>query len=371
MWKGSKPMIKKLKIKDFQSHKDTEIEFHPGFNVITGPSDSGKSAIVRSCDLVINNRPSGWDYKSWGKDTKETSVSMEFDEGSVERKRSNTFNRYIVNNIEYTALGKGGVPSQVTDVTKMNKNNLQRQHDIYFMIQNTPGEVATMLNEVAGLEIIDKVTYNIESIVDKTKSNIEIQKENNAKSAESLKNLQWMEKAKTELTEFNTLVTELELFLSIRSNLHKSIVEYNLIKEELSIRSEFIESTNKPYQQILNLVREINTLVNEQSRIIVSITNYEHHKKLLIEKDKFLSSLPTYDLLCGKINDTIVLQKKYKTLEEFVRQYELLQDLHKQSKVQIESIEKKYKELLLSESICPVCGGGIDEETLSWFVGNL
>ena len=39
--------LKTVILENFQSHKHTSIEFNEGLNVILGPSDSGKSAIIR------------------------------------------------------------------------------------------------------------------------------------------------------------------------------------------------------------------------------------------------------------------------------------------------------------------------------------
>ena len=51
--------IKKIIIDNFQSHEHTEIEFGPGLNVIVGPSDYGKSAVVRALRWVLYNEPRG------------------------------------------------------------------------------------------------------------------------------------------------------------------------------------------------------------------------------------------------------------------------------------------------------------------------
>ena len=50
-------MIKRIKIKDYMAHKDTELELGPGVTVLTGPNNSGKSAIVEALRSVAQNPP--------------------------------------------------------------------------------------------------------------------------------------------------------------------------------------------------------------------------------------------------------------------------------------------------------------------------
>lgn len=51
--------IKKVIIENFQSHKYTELDFDEHLNVIVGPSDQGKSAIIRGIKWALFNEPSG------------------------------------------------------------------------------------------------------------------------------------------------------------------------------------------------------------------------------------------------------------------------------------------------------------------------
>ena len=44
-----------LKIEDFQSIGNAELEFTPGINLIVGQSNSGKTAILRAIDSVLTN----------------------------------------------------------------------------------------------------------------------------------------------------------------------------------------------------------------------------------------------------------------------------------------------------------------------------
>ena len=64
-------MLSCLSIENFQSHEHSFLEFSKGINVITGSSDSGKTAILRALYWIIWNRPQGDSFKSWwGGDTK-------------------------------------------------------------------------------------------------------------------------------------------------------------------------------------------------------------------------------------------------------------------------------------------------------------
>ena len=50
----------KLIVENFQSLKKAEIEIPIGFTSITGPSDIGKSAIVRAFQAAVFGWPSYW-----------------------------------------------------------------------------------------------------------------------------------------------------------------------------------------------------------------------------------------------------------------------------------------------------------------------
>lgn len=89
--------FKKLVIENFQSHEYTEIDFSKGLNVFVGPSDSGKSAILRALRWVLFNQPRGTDYIRTG--ASQCKVSLMFDDGSEVirvRNKSGSINRYLL-----------------------------------------------------------------------------------------------------------------------------------------------------------------------------------------------------------------------------------------------------------------------------------
>ena len=65
-------MIKRIKIENIQSHKETELELSSGINAIVGSSNNGKSAILRAFYWLVYNRPLGVDnlLSHWAFDKK-------------------------------------------------------------------------------------------------------------------------------------------------------------------------------------------------------------------------------------------------------------------------------------------------------------
>lgn len=103
-----------MHIKNFQSHKDSHLDFHPGVDVIVGPSDSGKTAIIRALRWLVWNRPTGDAVRSWwGGDTE---VSMSLPTSSISRIKGKE-NQYTLNGLVFKAIGTD-VPEEISKELK-------------------------------------------------------------------------------------------------------------------------------------------------------------------------------------------------------------------------------------------------------------
>lgn len=49
-------MLKELKISNYAIIENLSVEFHPGFNVLTGETGAGKSIIIEALNLVLGGR---------------------------------------------------------------------------------------------------------------------------------------------------------------------------------------------------------------------------------------------------------------------------------------------------------------------------
>lgn len=86
---------RKIILVNFQSHTYSELSLSKGVNVIVGPSDSGKTAIMRALRWNMFNDPSGVEFVREGES--EVSVTVRFqNKVEVERKRTRSKNQYIL-----------------------------------------------------------------------------------------------------------------------------------------------------------------------------------------------------------------------------------------------------------------------------------
>ena len=143
--------LKRIELINFQSHKYTDLYFDDKVNVIIGPSDSGKTAIIRAIKWVLFNEPSGIDFIRKG--TTESNVVLYFDDNLIiKRGRSKSKNYYEItypNGLEERFEGFGTkVPEEIIELTGIQKveldgNNLislniSDQLESPFLLTSTP-----------------------------------------------------------------------------------------------------------------------------------------------------------------------------------------------------------------------------------------
>lgn len=111
--------LKKMTIENFQSHIKTTIEPAPPgqLTVITGPSDSGKTAILRALRWLFVNEPDGDSFIRASATF--ARVTAEYEGGGVvvRHRTSGGTNRYIVNGEKFEGFGRSGVPLEVKEIT--------------------------------------------------------------------------------------------------------------------------------------------------------------------------------------------------------------------------------------------------------------
>jgi exonuclease SbcC len=176
-------MLKSLQIKNFQSHKDTTLEFDKGITAIVGQSCAGKSAIFRGFRWIMDNRPLGnafvsyWNRKKDGSPKNDTRIDIEFDSTTVARWKNENENAYGVNGVKLLTVGTD-VPAEATMAHGLFDLHVSRQLDPHFLLSLSAGDVAKYLNGLVKLDIIDtvlaKADSNQRAIKEKIKTGTEV-----------------------------------------------------------------------------------------------------------------------------------------------------------------------------------------------------
>ena len=140
-----------VSIFNFQTHKSLHLDLEK-VTTIVGPTESGKSAVVRALRWVCLNKPTGLGFLRVG--AKEVKVSLEVDDHTVVRLKGKK-NVYRLDGEEYRSFGND-VPEAIAKSLGVDDVNFQRQLDPPFWLTDSPGQVAKSLNAIVDLDIVDE-----------------------------------------------------------------------------------------------------------------------------------------------------------------------------------------------------------------------
>lgn len=156
-------MLKVVAIENFQSLENINFILHEGLNVIVGPSDIGKSAVLRAIMSAVRSS-SGDKFITNGKAS--TRVCLEFDDLDLKWSKSRKSGaKYELNNSEIFEKFGSNFPSDIEDALNLSKVNIlgddvdinfTDQFTLPFLLFDTPLNRARLINELAGLSILSK-----------------------------------------------------------------------------------------------------------------------------------------------------------------------------------------------------------------------
>jgi DNA repair exonuclease SbcCD ATPase subunit len=348
-------MIKSLKIKNFQSHKNSELDFHKGLNIISGSSGKGKTGLLRALKFNLQNNPSNESIHSfWNTDT---STFVNIDNHTIERTKTKSKNYYKLDDETFTAIGRN-VPEEIESIINMNNTNIQNQHDSHFLFSDTPGNVAKHFNKIANIDLIDVVTKNVKSGKTQVKRKIENLKEN-------------IKATKLELDRFKDLEyleDQLEVLRNKENEFKSNQTTIKQIKStiermgELESKIKLLPKLNKVYGtivELLDILTKSNQITVKQTKIKGVLTQIENTVSNIDSKSKKAK----LDTLVEKL---ILSRKNSRELTEILEKGSKLLDSIKNKEFNIKEAKSKIEKLKnqvnkIVGSICPICGNEIKE----------
>jgi len=220
-------MFINLKIRNFQPHGRFTIDLDPHVTTIVGPSDRGKSSIIRALRWLCTNQPAGNAHIKEGK--KFSAVRLKVDDNVIIRKRSASKNTYSLNGEEFKSFGSD-VPDSIAKLLNLGPVNFQQQHDSPFWLSDTAGQVSRSLNAVVDLDVIDRALSTAAKNSTKAKAIVELAEEQHKEAKQKRKSLKWVVKAKVDLDSLEEVEKEHTRLATRRGSLEP------LVRETVSCR---------------------------------------------------------------------------------------------------------------------------------------
>jgi exonuclease SbcC len=171
--------IVKVIVENFQSHVRSELTFTKGLNVIIGPSDNGKSAILRALRWALYNEPRGSEFVRSG--ARECRVTVQMSDGAeivreliLTKSGAASRSRYIVKlpdaepqvfegfgiEVPLEVVKAHGMPQVQLDTDKRVLLSFGTQLEGPFMMTETGSIRARAIGRLLGVHVVDAAMRN-------------------------------------------------------------------------------------------------------------------------------------------------------------------------------------------------------------------
>lgn len=395
-------MLKTIQLKNFEGHTDTTVDLSSGVTIIAGESNAGKSSIFRALRFVFLNEPGGEEFINFDADACE--VVVQYGEHTITRTkgRNNKVNEYSLNGQTFKAFGQS-VPKEIQDALNLNEINFEWQFDKRpFLISETGGYIASKLNEIVNLELIDLSLRNVDSMrrkANKTKEELRVKINSLEKE---LTNYAWVEiveamliatealqstyreaKAKSEklyvdTQELQSLLTLLEnsrslepnkiahigkllnicrmgedLYKAHENNVNEYIQLLQDIEQTVVVDQREVAGTNKRYQAYEKQVQKRRELQKDIQDLQVAEENISTLNNQIFSERRMARIRTNYNTWT---DEGLKLIKAQNDVTEYNDAITKIQDID----TQLQALQEEYKKI--APDVCPLCGGLFNKE---------
>jgi len=348
-------MISKLRLINFQSHEDSELVFHPGFNVIVGPSDSGKTAIVRALEWLRKNRPAGDAFRStWGGDT---TVTGTFEDpgrtNRVTRFKGKDGNAYALttdeDTEEFKAFGQG-VPAEILAAMNLTDLNVQTQLDPPFMLSLSPGEIARTLNEVANLDEIDRALSNIVGKKMRIRSDLKYANADRAQMEETLEGFEYLAEMEEDIQAVEKKAAEHKEAEGQAFKLAAVLVSIEEVRETIAGTDKILRH-EEAVRRILGKQADFQAFRSVRDELAFLLEDIKHRRADLDDAARILGAEPRAMSVLKKIGKRDELTRISAGLTFALSRIGAARKEVEDRSAEIRDLEAQKPDL------CPVCGG--------------
>ncbi len=294
--------LRKVVVDNFQSHEHTELALEPGLNVIVGPSDYGKSALVRALRWLFYNEPKGANFIRVG--ARAVRVLVEFDDGTKLQRLRDTGgkNRYILQrpgeeekiyegfggDVPHEIILASGVRKVFIDERNRVELNLGGQLEAPFLLAENGAVRAKVIGQLGGVHILDWAQKSVGTDLRR------LREEENRCSL-NLKNLETALHAYDHLPRLEAQIRDLE---------------------EAAARAEAIINTIDALNEIQKQWNELESALKEVERRLEALAFLDQAEARLQGLEARLQEYRDLVLLCAEMEETELQLKRVEEILE-------------------------------------------------------
>ncbi len=388
-------IIESIKIKNFLSHEDTEIDFEQGINIITGKNGAGKTSVLDAIKFALfaesrNNEKNNELIKK-GKTYFEITLNFNINGEHYEVyrhfgvKKAKNAERlaYIKKDGVIIAETYEGVNAEITKLLNVSKDVFKNsvfveQGQMDSMITGTPKERKTIFSDIIGLTSLSRSADKIRDII------------SNFRNQASL-----LQGSRDKINDLNSEISDLESKKSensrILSGVKLRVEEYAAAlekvkvkikkRDEISSSIKYMESNISMYKNEINshnarikdLEIDINQLKLRTDRLKILESNPYYVKKDAINKyfiqKTYISNLEKdIKRLANSKMDYDTYSQKIKELRRFHEEYHELKQKYSENNGKIIKYRENYEKYNKLANVLESVKGRIDSESL--FIKN-
>lgn len=352
--------IKSIEIENFQSHKYSRLDFSENLNVIVGPSDNGKSAIIRALKWVLFNEPKGSDFIRYGENYCRVTITLS-DETKIVRERTKTKNLYklVKDNNETVFEGFGNeIPIDIIDAHQINKVNIDKENNICLNISeqlegpfllNQPNSLKSKaIGKIIGLHIIDDAVKELSRDIVNIQNSKKMIQNNLEAIEEKIESLSYVDELKINIEKKEYIINKLNLKVNLLNKLIELKNKLVSINEEQKDLEKIISILSKVDEINLDLLLNKLTLYTHLIKIRENLNfiNEEMKKQreiinLTLNVDNIETNIILLNSKVEKLNKIMLLNKKYDYTNSLLQESKVIIDKTKY----IKNVEKLFEKL--------------------------
>lgn len=349
-------MITKVRLKNFQVHKNRVLEFTEGVNIIRGSSDAGKSAIIRAMIACITGKDFNSAYQTWGTNGP-MEVTIEIDGHVITRGRDAKSNYYILDGKKFAAL-RGECPKEISKIFNIGVDQLNSQYESFYLLSETAGGVAKKIQAVCDLDSIARISkVSTKAVSDATTEEriIERKLSELEPRLQKLDDVVILRRRYQRLVERGEYLQEQESTLSSYEKLkagYEKLEDYKNSARAAILRPEFnecaaldasIKKHRSEFEQLLTLRKNIDRISEKIKKAGTIASVFSELSAMKNDAEQSMQML-------------MLIEKKLGNFERLKIKYANVKRNLIKSRKELSEVLSERDELFKEIKVCPLCG---------------